>query len=59
MALTSAKNTLKEPESVKTSCHIRIILALALSGLAELASLFLFSHCCPLWPWNMMSLSVR
>ena len=47
MALTHAKNTLKDSDSVKASNHIRVILALALSGLAELASLFFIQPLLP------------
>ncbi|MFZ4255712.1 MFS transporter [Raoultella terrigena] len=47
MALTHAKNTLKDSDSVKASSHIRVILALALSGLAELASLFFIQPLLP------------
>lgn len=32
MALTHANNTLKAPDPVKASAHIRVILALALCG---------------------------
>lgn len=47
MALTHAKNTLEDSNSVKASSHIRVILALALSGLAELASLFFIQPLLP------------
>lgn len=47
MALTHANNTLKAPDPVKASAHIRVILALALSGLAELASLFFIQPLLP------------
>ncbi|MCL5517152.1 MFS transporter, partial [Citrobacter cronae] len=47
MALTHANNTLKASDSVKAGAHIRVILALALSGLAELASLFFIQPLLP------------
>ncbi|GAL45591.1 MULTISPECIES: MFS transporter [Citrobacter] len=47
MALTHANNTLKASDSVKADAHIRVILALALSGLAELASLFFIQPLLP------------
>jgi MFS family permease len=47
MAFTHANNTLKAPDPVKASAHIRVILALALSGLAELASLFFIQPLLP------------
>ena len=47
MALTHANNTQKAPDPVKASAHIRVILALALSGLAELASLFFIQPLLP------------
>ncbi|WP_373467662.1 MFS transporter [Enterobacter sichuanensis] len=47
MALTHANNTQKASEPVKASAHIRVILALALSGLAELASLFFIQPLLP------------
>lgn len=47
MALTHANNTQRAPDPVKASAHIRVILALALSGLAELASLFFIQPLLP------------
>ncbi|HDC4370948.1 MFS transporter [Enterobacter cloacae] len=47
MAKTHANNTQKASEPVKASAHIRVILALALSGLAELASLFFIQPLLP------------
>lgn len=54
MAITHTKDNQLNSAPVKVSNYIRIILALALSGLAELASLFLFNLCCPFSPSNMM-----
>jgi YNFM family putative membrane transporter len=47
MAKTHANNTQKASEPVKASAHIRVILALALSGLAALASLFFIQPLLP------------
>ncbi|EHK0944583.1 MFS transporter [Citrobacter farmeri] len=48
MSITNAVKNLNGPDPSKTSTYIRVILALALSGLAELASLFFIQPLLPI-----------
>ncbi|PJR61782.1 MFS transporter [Raoultella sp. T31] len=47
MAITTTQHNLEGPDPAKVSNYIRVILALALSGLAELASLFFIQPLLP------------
>ena len=59
MAITHTKDNQLNSAPVKVSNYIRIILALALSGLAELASLFFIQPLYRFWLSNMMCRLVR
>ncbi len=48
MAITSTQDNLNSPDGAKAGNYIRVILALALSGLAELASLFFIQPLLPI-----------